>query len=441
MPPDSARLDPQVRAYMAEGAKDDAAIGELLAKIEALGRTKSTLVVVTADHGETLSSAHTGFGLGRMPMRFHHAVGNFEETTRIPIVMALPGELDGGRAVPERVRNVDIAPTVLDVEGIEADPRMSGRSMLPLARKRREAEPRVVVSEGRASRAILWGPWRLIVHQPVAKSAASKGDPTGPVEAKGTAADRDAGAEPTFEDELYDLSTDPGERRNVARQHPDVVADLRARLIAALVNTPAADAAPETEGPPAVLHLRFSGAGEVHRVSGTLTVGDGKRMATVVVDPAGVAREALRIQASPPAARPVVDFAFSTAPDVSVGFDIRVDPPGSPIAWELFLDDAPWPAARTFAGPFGLPAETARTGVASDEARAELYSPALPAIDPTRDLGVFLTRDRPDVSAGNGPAGPPPSREAAKEMQRMLEQWGYAHPMAPNTMASPREGE
>ncbi len=166
--PGGAALEPELRAYMAEGAKDDAAIGLLVDKIEALGLTKSTLVIVTSDHGETLSSAHDAMGLGHMPMRFHHAVGNFEETTRIPIVMALPGVLEGGGAVTDRVRNVDIAPTVLEVEGLEADPRMSGRSMLPLAHGRRDAEPRVVINEGRASRAILWDHWRFIAHDPVA---------------------------------------------------------------------------------------------------------------------------------------------------------------------------------------------------------------------------------------------------------------------------------
>ena len=54
-----------------------------------------------------------------MPMRFHHAVGNFEETTRVPLVMALPGVLEGGAAVSDRVRNTDIAPTVLEVLGLE----------------------------------------------------------------------------------------------------------------------------------------------------------------------------------------------------------------------------------------------------------------------------------------------------------------------------------
>ncbi len=194
-------------------------------------------------------------GLGHIPMRFHHAVGNFEETTRIPIVMALPGTLDGGRAVTDRVRNVDIAPTVLDVEGLEADPRMSGRSMLPLARKAgAEPEPRVVVSEGRGSRALLWDTWRLVAHTPAATALEGDGS---------SAATADAGAEPTFEDELYDLATDPGERRNVARQHPDVVAELRARLGAALANTSGGPIA-QAVGPgrskcSAVLRVRFAG--------------------------------------------------------------------------------------------------------------------------------------------------------------------------------------
>ena len=111
--------DPQVRAYMAEGAKDDAAIGLLLEKLAELEVSEHTLVIVTSDHGETLSAAHdapapatsehgrnagtpapnpsersgdsSGDGPDKMSMRFHHAIGDFEETTRVPIVMALPG--------------------------------------------------------------------------------------------------------------------------------------------------------------------------------------------------------------------------------------------------------------------------------------------------------------------------------------------------------------
>lgn len=387
-PPPAGPRDPQVRDYMAEGAKDDAAIGTILDRIDALGLTGSTIVVLTADHGETLSSAHGGFGMQHMPIRFHHAVGNFEETTRVPIVMALPGKLDGGRAVTSRVRTIDIAPTLLELEGLEADPRMSGRSMLGLARGQKE-EPRPVVAEGRASRALLWDRWHLITHDTS-----------------------------DFEEQLYDLETDPGERRNVASSHPDVVAEMRARLGAALANQRTADA-PKTESPTLpVVHLRFAGAGAVHRIAGAMTVGDGKHGASVTVEPVGVAREAIRVDG------PKIDFALQTALEAVVGFDLRVDPPGAPIAWKLFLDDAPWPAHATFTGPFGLPAVTARDGIASDEARAETFAATLPLVDPARDLGLFLTRDRPGEGGG---ALPTSGGAGAVEMQKMLQQWGYAH--------------
>src|SRR6185312_13752896 len=167
---------------------------------------------------------------------------------------------------------------------------------------------------------------------------------------------------------------------------------------------------------------------EARRIAGAWTIGDGKHPATARVEAAGVPSEALRVAAAP-GGRQVVDFALVTSPDAPVGFDVVVDPPGAPVSWQLFLDDVPWPTGRTFAGPFGLPAVAARAGIADDDARAELASATLPSIDPRRDLGVFLTRERfGDV---RGPAGgdedPAGGGEAAREMQRMLQQWGYAH--------------
>jgi hypothetical protein len=155
----------------------------------------------------------------------------------------------------------------------------------------------------------------------------------------------------------------------------------------------------------------------VRRVSGKITVGDGKHGTTVTVEPVGVAADAVRIDG------PVVTLALTTSSDAIVGLDLRVDPPGAPVVWTLFLDDAPWPDRATFAGPFGLPAVAARAGIGGDDARAEVYAPSLPVVDPARDLGVFVTRDRP----GDAPAAAPDTGEGAKEMQRVLQQWGYAH--------------
>jgi hypothetical protein len=414
---------------MAEGAKDDAAIGAILERLDALGLTRSTLVVLTADHGETLSSAHQGFGLGHMPVRFHHAVGNYEETTRIPIVMALPGVLDGGRAIRDRVRNVDIAPTVLELEGLEPDAKMSGRSMLPLARggDGKDGDARVVLSEGRASRALLWEQWHLIVHQPVAREAALGQQGDGPP----AGATEDAGG-PPLEDQLFDLKDDPGERRNVARQHPDVVETMKARMAAALANVPAADAPPPpvAEGTPPAIRLRFLGGGRARRMSGAITVGDGAHAASVVVEPSGIASDAVHAGAATgtdggAGGRTVVEFALTTAPDQAVGFDLRVDPPGTPVTWRVFLDDAPLPEGAVFAGPFGLPAVSGKQGLTSDEARDEAAAGALPLIDAARDLGMFVVRDRPGERTGRAPAR---SVEADQETQRVLEQWGYAHP-------------
>jgi arylsulfatase A-like enzyme len=400
-PPPIGPRDEQIRRYVAEATKDDAAIGQLLDALDRLDLAKSTLVVVTADHGETLSTAHGGYGLEHMPVRFHHAVGNFEETTRVPIVMALPGKIDGGGTVKDRIRTIDIAPTILDVEGLEADPRMSGRSVMPLVRGEK-TEPRAVVSEGRGSRAVLWGKWRLIVHD----SAPRPSD------------DKDPDAKPSFGDELYDLEDDPGERHEVAKFHPDVVADMRSRLSAALANVPAADVTPPAQSALPTVHFRFAGAGQARRVTGAITAGDGKHGVVLSVDPQGVAREAFRIDG------PQVDFALATVPEAALGFDLRVDPPGAPLAWKLWLDDAPWPEHAVFAGPFGPPATAAKNGLAGDDARAEVFAPAQPLIDPSRDLGLFVTRDRPGEAAAAGVA---PSEEAAREMQRVLQQWGYAH--------------
>jgi hypothetical protein len=149
-----------------------------------------------------------------------------------------------------------------------------------------------------------------------------------------------------------------------------------------------------------------------------LTAGDEKHPASVTVESAGVPRDALRVLGAR------LDFALTTPEDATLGFEVRVDPPGAPIAWQFFLDGAPWPESATFVGPFGLPAVAATRGIATGEARDEVYAPAPPLIDPARDLGVFVTRDKAERASDEGPAS---SEQAAKEMQRVLRDWGYAH--------------
>jgi arylsulfatase A-like enzyme len=395
--------DDLVRRYMAEAAKDDEAIGVLLRALDDAGLREETLVVVTADHGETLSSAHVGTsGLDDVPIRYHHSASNYEETAKVPIVLAGP-RITPGAVVKARARTIDLAPTVLDLLGIEPHPRMSGRSLLGLVEGEVEPEERVVVSEGRGSRSILHGPWRLIVREGRAQEI------------------REPGRTRTVPVELFDLVSDPGERMDVSSRHPDVVAEMKARLEAALKNVAVAGSAgPIARAAPPVLHLRFAGGPRPRRVSGRLRLGDGSvRPARREVSPVELGREAFKIDGDE------LEVAFRTSPEVPVGFDVVLDPPALPVTWELWLDDQPWPDAGVFGGPFGLLSPALREGMAGEDARRAAQG-TLPAIDPRRDVGLFVVRERPGPEPSRGePSGE--GSEGAEEMARLLREWGYAH--------------
>ncbi|HVH46251.1 MAG TPA: sulfatase [Labilithrix sp.] len=411
--------DDIARLYLAEAAKDDEAIGVLVQSLEDAGLRERTIVVLTADHGETMSSAHAGTsGLDKSPIRYHHAVSNFEETTKVPIVIVAPGVIAPGTEVKARVRTTDIAPTVLELMGLEPHARMSGKSLLQLATGHPETEERVVVSEGRGSRAIMFGRWRLVVREGPARIVI-RGDKT-----------READVE------LFDLIDDPGERHDLARRRPEIVAEMKARLDAALANvavaggghvaadgkaTAKAGAAVVPDEPP-VIRLRFVGGASPRRVSGAIRIGDANtKPKTYDVRPVELGREAFHVEGGR------LDVALRTSPTSPVGFDIVVDPPGTPVVWELWLDDKPWPAEGVFGGPFGLAAPALRTGLASDEARLTAQAQALPTIDAAREVGLFVVRER----RAGAEAGRDSADEGAAEMARLLREWGYAHGPSP----------
>jgi arylsulfatase A-like enzyme len=417
----NAPRDPMVRMYMAEAGKDDEAIGVLMHTLDELGLREKTLVIVTADHGETLSEKHDGrSNLDHMGIRFHHAVTNFEETTRIPILMSLPRVLPENEEVKARVRNIDIAPTILDIVGREKSPKSSGVSLMPLVRGQTEPDERVVLSEGRATRGLLVGPWRAIFREGPAQTTCwgPKNDPSEKCV--------------TVAEELFDLDADPGERHNVAKQHPDVMDEMRARLAAAKKNvavagtqaslapvqpivTTATRTPEKNAGPPRLL-LRFAGAGAAHRISGKIAFAPGT---TLAWEPVAIARSAIVVNG------PTLDVALTTAADGVVGLDVTPSPPNADVTWTLFLDDTPWPQNAVFAGPFGLFDARVATGLASQEARELAFSHTVPTIEPSRDLGLFVVREQ--ETSHEEDVGARASSGATKEMDRLLQEWGYAH--------------
>ena len=101
----------------------DENLGRLLAYLDQTGLSESTLVVYMGDNG---------FALGEHG--FYDKRDAFEESIRVPMLAYAPGMIQPGTKVTQMVQNIDIAPTLLGVAGLQALGRnnMDGRSFLPL---------------------------------------------------------------------------------------------------------------------------------------------------------------------------------------------------------------------------------------------------------------------------------------------------------------------
>lgn len=113
-----------VDRYDGEIAYCDQQIGRFLDTLRSLGLYDDALVVLHADHGESL---------GEHGRYFEHGVDVFEPCLRIPMLVKLPRELAVRSAWPSRsdvlVSVMDIAPTILDVAGVSRPSHYVGRSL------------------------------------------------------------------------------------------------------------------------------------------------------------------------------------------------------------------------------------------------------------------------------------------------------------------------
>jgi arylsulfatase A-like enzyme len=113
----------QVRGlYDGAVASIDSAAAKILAALERFGLAENTVVIVIADHGETLWENGRGEGHG------DHLFG--DEGTHVPLVIFDPNK-PGGRRVGAIVRDVDLAPTIYDLVGVDAPPGLDGHSLGP----------------------------------------------------------------------------------------------------------------------------------------------------------------------------------------------------------------------------------------------------------------------------------------------------------------------
>ena len=122
-PPPPADRDHMIALYDGEVSYMDAWIGRLLGALDERGELDDTLVVVVGDHGE---------GFGEHGQFWEHNGQIFDESMRVPLILKLPGDAFAGRVVPQLVRTIDVAPTVLEAAELEAIGGVQGISLLPL---------------------------------------------------------------------------------------------------------------------------------------------------------------------------------------------------------------------------------------------------------------------------------------------------------------------
>ena len=108
-------------AYWALVERVDAMTGEILAALAANDLERDTLIIYTSDHGDMV---------GEHGLWWKHVF--YEESVRVPLIMAWPGRIVAGRRCERVVSALDVTATLLDALEAPALPGSPGRSLLPL---------------------------------------------------------------------------------------------------------------------------------------------------------------------------------------------------------------------------------------------------------------------------------------------------------------------
>jgi arylsulfatase A-like enzyme len=196
--------------YAAALAYLDYRIGQLMDHLKEIGAYENTLVIITADHGESFGEHHLAY----------HMFGLYDFLIHVPMLMTCPALLPRGRKIEEMVSHVDLLPTILELLGLEREGRnIQGTSLLPFDGRKYHDE--VYAEFGRPQSMVK----RLESEFPGHDfSALDRGLQCIRTNDYKLIAGSD-GVE-----EFYDLNEDPAETRNRVNALPDVARDLRSRL-------------------------------------------------------------------------------------------------------------------------------------------------------------------------------------------------------------------
>ena len=202
--------DRQVMAAML-GAVDDG-VGAILAEVQRLGLAENTCTVFTSDNGPSRESrnwldgtldAYYGGTTGRLK---GHKFSLYDGGIREPGILHWPGRVPGGQVVDTPVASMDVFPTLLAAAG--GDPsayELDGVDILPHLADSEPLPRRDLFWEMNDQTALRRGKWKLVLNGRLVE-----------------------GAPPDDDVHLSDLEADMAESVNLAKERPDVTAELKA---------------------------------------------------------------------------------------------------------------------------------------------------------------------------------------------------------------------
>jgi arylsulfatase A-like enzyme/Tfp pilus assembly protein PilF len=165
----------------------DEFVGKIIDDLKSGGLYENTVVLIVGDHGEAFGE-HKEEG---------HGIFCYEESLRVPLIIHNPRLFKTPARIAERVRLVDVMPTVLDVFGLKIPREIQGRSFLDLVKKKTEKKAREVYFESLfGQEENNWAPLTGIIDGRFKYISLP-------------------------EPELYDLQSDPGEARNLIGRQSD----------------------------------------------------------------------------------------------------------------------------------------------------------------------------------------------------------------------------
>lgn len=197
----------------------DWSVGEIFKALEKNGISDRTLVILTSDNGPwTLMGNHGGSSGGLRSGKG----STFEGGERVFCVMSWPGHISEGSTCDELATTMDFLPTLAHITGAALPERtIDGKDIFPLMTTKDAKTPHKAFYYYIVGRpeAIRCGDWKYhpehIYWEPVTY---------------GRDGWRGTNRKRTLEPSLYNIRTDPGETRNLIKEHPEIAKKLHQML-------------------------------------------------------------------------------------------------------------------------------------------------------------------------------------------------------------------